>query len=107
MLLAIDAGNSNIKIALYNGAQLVADWRVPTDRARSGEALGELIPPLLAQAGIAPPTIEAVVIACVVPEVAGALREFSEDGLRRPARFAGETLIPNIPNCYEPPSAVG
>ena len=31
MLLAIDAGNSNIKFAIFNGPELVRTWRIMTD----------------------------------------------------------------------------
>ena len=37
MLLAIDAGNTNVVFALYEGRKLKARWRIATDARRTGD----------------------------------------------------------------------
>ena len=37
MLLAIDAGNTNIKFALFDGLEIAARWRIATDARRTGD----------------------------------------------------------------------
>jgi type III pantothenate kinase len=36
MLLAIDVGNTNIVLGIFDGGSLTASWRVSTDRGSTG-----------------------------------------------------------------------
>ena len=67
MLLVIDAGNTNITFGVFRGADLLAQWRLTTDRERSSEEYEAQIQNAFTQAGIDREEIEAVVIASVVP----------------------------------------
>ena len=37
MLLAIDAGNTNVVFAIYEGRAIKARWRIATDARRTGD----------------------------------------------------------------------
>ena len=39
MLLAIDVGNTNVTLALFEGDRLVADWRVTSHRERTADEM--------------------------------------------------------------------
>ncbi len=67
MLLAIDVGNTNIVLGIFDGSTLVASWRLATDRGRTSDELGILIVQLLTHRGIDPHGIDGVVMASVVP----------------------------------------
>ena len=43
MLLAIDIGNTNIVLGVFDGAQLLDSWRLATLRERTADELGLLI----------------------------------------------------------------
>lgn len=43
MLLAVDVGNTQTVLGLYDGSELRDDWRVATDRSRTGDELGVLL----------------------------------------------------------------
>jgi pantothenate kinase type III len=36
MLLVIDAGNSNLTLGVFRGAELLVQWRLPTKRDQAG-----------------------------------------------------------------------
>ena len=39
MLLAVDVGNTNVTLALFDGERLVADWRVTSHRERTADEM--------------------------------------------------------------------
>jgi type III pantothenate kinase len=107
MLLAIDVGNTNILLGVYRERTLVDTWRVSTNRERTGDEHAVLFASLLRTAGLGFEALGAVAISNVVPPLAPALRHFARRYVRREPAFLGETLRPEIPIRYSPPSAVG
>ena len=69
MLLAIDLGNTNIKFAVFDGKETVATFRLTTDMPRTSDEFGIAILSLLKGNGIDKGSIEAAIIASVVPDV--------------------------------------
>lgn len=107
MLLAIDVGNTNLLIGVYDGDRLVDTWRAHTDRERTGDEHGLMVRSFLEMSGIALTDIEGVAISNVVPPLAPALRHCSRRHLGREPEFLGETLKPELPIRYTPAAAVG
>ncbi len=70
-LLAVDIGNTDIKFGVFEGKDLVRQWRVPGSRV-SPEKFSATVRDSLAQEA---PEFERVVYATVVPEVDAALRK--------------------------------
>ena len=68
MLLAIDAGNTNIVFALFEGAEMKAAWRCATDSQRTADEHAAFLHPLMAGQGITPKAVQAVIIGSVVPD---------------------------------------
>jgi type III pantothenate kinase len=67
MLLAIDAGNTNIVFALVDGADIRARWRIATDPRRTADEYAVWLHQLLALEGYDRSVVDAVIIATVVP----------------------------------------
>ena len=67
MLLAIDAGNTNIKFALVDGVDIRARWRIATDARRTADQYAVWLIQLLELEGYARSTVTAVLISTVVP----------------------------------------
>lgn len=67
MLLAIDVGNTNITIGVFQGQDLAANFRLTTKIARTSDEYGLLLCDLLKTRGIDPRDLEDVIIASVVP----------------------------------------
>lgn len=67
MLLAIDAGNTNIKFALVDGTEIRARWRIATDARRTGDEYAVWLLQLLTIEGYDRSAVDAIAISTVVP----------------------------------------
>lgn len=67
MLLAIDAGNTNIVFALLDGGDIRTRWRIATDPRRTADEYSVWLYQLLALEGLGRSDVEAVIIGTVVP----------------------------------------
>src|SRR6478735_2777152 len=67
MLLAIDVGNTNIVLGVFDGATLVQSWRLQTLRERTADEVGLLIVGLFAHRRLDLTAVDAVTMASVVP----------------------------------------
>jgi type III pantothenate kinase len=67
MLLAIDAGNTNVKFALVEGTEIIARWRIVTDARRTADQYAVWLTQLLELEGFARSDVTAVLISTVVP----------------------------------------
>ena len=71
MLLAIDVGNTNIVLGVFDGDTLVENWRLTTLRERTADEIGVLVMHLFRERGFAPGGIRGVILASVVPRLTG------------------------------------
>jgi len=67
MLLAIDAGNTNVVFAILEGREIRARWRIATEARRTADEYAVWLHQLLALEKLDPKAIDAVIIATVVP----------------------------------------
>lgn len=67
MLLAIDAGNTNLVFALVDGGAIKARWRIATDARRTADQYAVWLHQLLELEGYARGDVDAVIIGTVVP----------------------------------------
>ncbi|WP_108809880.1 type III pantothenate kinase [Sphingorhabdus sp. Alg231-15] len=78
MLLAIDAGNTNVVFALFEGAEIKARWRIATDPRRTADEYVVWLRQLLDLNGLGIDAIDAVIIGTVVPRALHNLTVLSE-----------------------------
>ena len=69
MLLAIDVGNTNLVLGVFNGEELVESWRMATDNKRTADEYGTIIDMMLRHDGIDPSDIDDIIISSVVPSL--------------------------------------
>lgn len=69
MLLAIDAGNTNITIAVFEREDMIATFRITTKIPRTSDEYGLLILDLLQNRNIYKSHIDSVIISSVVPGI--------------------------------------
>jgi type III pantothenate kinase len=67
MLLAIDAGNTNLVFALVDGGPIKARWRIATDPRRTADQYSVWLHQLLELEGYSKSDVDAVIIGTVVP----------------------------------------
>src|SRR3954468_23511002 len=75
MLLAIDVGNTNIVLGVFEGSTLVQSWRLQTLRERTADELGLLVDGLFSHSRIERVQVRGVILGSVVPPLTGTIRE--------------------------------
>jgi len=78
VLLAIDAGNTNIVIGIFDKEKLFSSWRIATERHKLADEYGILIRGLLENQQIKQSEINEIVISSVVPQITTALVEMAK-----------------------------
>src|SRR5947208_16474947 len=86
MLLAIDVGNTNIVLGVFDGATLVQSWRLQTLRERTSDELGLLVDGLFAHSKIERVQVRGVILRSVVPPLTPTLRAITQ-------RYFGVTAL--------------
>jgi type III pantothenate kinase len=107
MLLAIDVGNTNIVVGVFDGEQLTADFRIHTDDRFTGDELGLVLIDLLGRQDLAADQVTAVVVSSVVPTLARSIDELSHTYFHRPPMVVGPGTRTGIRIQYDDPRMVG
>ena len=81
MLLAIDAGNTNTVFGVYDGAKLIADWRMATVHTKMADEWAAELITLAHYKGFDLSQIDAAICSSVVPPLTTSLREMVEEYL--------------------------
>lgn len=107
MLLAIDVGNTNTVLGVYEGTALRHHWRIETSQSRTADEYGILLRQLFASVGLPPSRVSAVVISSVVPPLAFTLEQMAARYFERKPLFVGPGVKTGMPILYENPREVG
>jgi type III pantothenate kinase len=107
MLLVIDAGNTNVTLGVFRGAELLVQWRLVTDHNRSSDEYGAEVLSLFEADGLDVKEIDAVVIASVVPPLNPSLSRMIEVGFGLTPVFVDHTTNTGLKILYESPSELG
>lgn len=108
MLLAIDAGNTNIAFAIYEGAEMRAQWRTVTQVARTADEYAVWLSQLLALKGWSLADLDAAIIATVVPALLFDLRALCRTYLRCEPMIVGDPALDlGPPPKVDRPESVG
>ena len=102
MLLAIDVGNTQTVLGLFEGSELREHWRLATDRERTGDELGVLISGLLDAE-----SVDGICVSSSVPSLVRAYELVAERWLRAPLLALGPGVRTGIPIRYDDPREVG
>lgn len=107
MLLALDAGNTNVTIGLFDGEKVARRWRLRTIHEQTADEWGVLFRNLFSMDGLAPDRIDGVIIASVVPPLDAPLAQMSERYFHRPAKFVTHETDTGLRVLYDNPRDVG
>lgn len=107
MLLAIDIGNTNTSLGVYDGENLSARWRMATVRDRTSDEIGVFARQMFALAEIDYRKVSAVIISSVVPPLNSAFRKMSENYFEREAIVVDSTFDFSLKIKYNPAASVG
>ena len=93
MLLAIDAGNTNVKFALVEGGEIKTRWRIATDAMRTADEYAVWLDQLIQMAGYQRSDVTAVIIATVVPRATHNLQLLASRYFNCEAFIAGRDQV--------------
>jgi type III pantothenate kinase len=102
MLLAVDVGNTQTVLGLFDGDELSEQRRIATEARRTSDELGVLIGGL-----VDPDAVEAVCLSSTVPALVRPYEELAARWLEAPLLIVGPGTRTGMPIRYEDPREVG
>ncbi|MBI2069165.1 MAG: type III pantothenate kinase [Elusimicrobia bacterium] len=107
MLLAIDIGNTNITLGLFDRDKLKSSWRLATNHASTADEYGLKILGLLRHENIDPAAVAGAVLASVVPPLTGFWMELCRRYLGVEALVVDAGVKTGMSIRYDDPKSVG
>lgn len=107
MLLALDAGNTNITIGVFDGGRLAYRWRLRTVHEQTADEWGILLRTLFSLESLALNRVKGVAVASVVPPLDSTLAEMAGRYFDREALFVNSRTNTGLTICYDNPVDVG
>ncbi len=107
MLLAIDVGNTQTVIGVYDGPERIRHWRVQTEPGRTADEYGVLLWNLYRASRLQTPDIQGIVVSCVVPSMVSVVEELCATFFQRPPIVVGPGVKTGMPILYDNPKEVG
>ncbi len=107
MLLAVDVGNTNTVLGLFDGERVAAEWRIATTRGRTADEIDVQLAGLLERRGVPADGVDAACVSSTVPTLLpsweGALARVAGG----PAIVVGPGIRTGMPVRTENPREVG
>ena len=111
MLLALDVGNTNTVLGLYQldaePPQLAAHWRVTTHRTQTVDEYGVFFVNLFEMHGMSPKQVTHIIISSVVPPVESTLRQMCEKYFHLEPLFVEPGIKTGMPVLVDNPTELG
>jgi type III pantothenate kinase len=107
VLLALDIGNTNVTIGVFEGADLCATWRIGTDVERLADEYAVTMLGLLHTEGIDPRAIDEAVMASVVPDLAPVFEQLCRRYFKTEPLIVGTGTRTGVRVVYDNPREVG
>lgn len=107
MLFAIDVGNTNIVLGVFDGSRLTESWRLATMRERTADEIGILVTRLFERNGVPFSSIDGIILSSVVPPLTRPMEEMAERYFGRTPMTVDPATNTGMPIRYEPVSDVG
>jgi type III pantothenate kinase len=107
LLLALDVGNTHITAGVFRGSELLARWRLGTDRARTEDEYGVFLRQLFEVDALTPEEVLGVVVASVVPPLSGVLEKLAVRYFNKKPLMVRPDTDTGIRVLYDNPREVG
>jgi type III pantothenate kinase len=107
MLLAIDIGNTNITVGVYQGNCLGPRWRFASDYEKTSDEYGASMLDFFKRGGASIEEIHGIAIASVVPPLTNMLATACKEYLDCSPLVVDSTVYTGIRSCYDDPRQIG
>jgi type III pantothenate kinase len=105
-LLALDVGNTNVTIGVFEGDRLAHSWRLAALRERTADELGIFVTRLFETAHVPIPELAGIAVASVVPPLTRPIEEMCQRYFHH-AAFVVDATNAGMPVRYNPITDVG
>jgi type III pantothenate kinase len=107
VLMAVDVGNTQTVLGLFEGVELRGQWRISTEAQRTSDELAVVFAGLLDLNGLELGQVSAMIVSSVVPGLTRSYRHLAEDVLGVPFYLVNAEMETGLKNRYDDPAAVG
>jgi type III pantothenate kinase len=107
MILVFDIGNTNIVLGVFDDDELIAHWRISTERERTADEYGMLLINFFDYAKLDMKKVEAVVVSSVVPPLMRNLERMSKRYFNVSPMVVGPGIKTGMPIKMDNPREVG
>lgn len=107
MLLAIDIGNTNVVLGVFDGERLVENWRVGTKTQITPDEYAMIFKDLFNFADIEFSRIDGVIISTVVPPLLPVMTEMTRKYFRKEPMVVSHEIRTGIRIQYDNPKEIG
>ena len=107
MILAVDVGNTQTHLGVFDGAELRQQWRLPTDPAATPDQIASEIAGLFTMTNTSPQGLEGGIVSTVVPRLGPVYEDLSERYLGQRALVIGPELKTGMPILLDNPRELG
>ena len=107
MLLVMDVGNTDTVLGVYDGEELVHDWRIRTKADHTVDEYGILIYNLYNASRISSRAVQDIIISCVVPPMLNILEPLCQKYFKVKPLIVGPGVRTGMPIFYDNPKEVG
>ena len=107
MLLAVDIGNTQTVLGLFEGAQIREVWRIATTTDRTPDEVAVLVDDLFRMRGLNGTDVDAVIVASVAPSMTAAFDPVARTFTGAPALSVGPGLKTGLVIDMDNPHEVG
>lgn len=107
MILALDVGNTNIKLGLFDGKKLASSWRLATDWSKTADEYGLMMMNMFAHKGFSMSDIQGAIISSVIPTVNFTLEHMCKFYFDIKPLMVGPGIKTGINIKYDNPKEVG
>ena len=107
MLLAIDVGNTNIVLGVFEEKKLINHWRIVTQKDKTEDEYGILIESLYRASRIDLAKTKGIIVSCVVPPMVSTIEDLCEKYFHLTPLFIGPGIKTGMPIRYDNPREVG
>ncbi len=107
MLLALDVSNTQIKIGLYRGPELLHHWRIATDRDKTADEYAVLLRALFGSEGFTLADVDAMAVSVVVPPLIDTIERLARTYIHTTPLMVSPGIRTGMRILYENPKEVG
>lgn len=107
MLLAVDIGNTNIALGIFDEKKLLHHWKLRSEREKTSDEYEVVLLNLLSLAHLGAEDITSIIISSVVPPLTPVFQDLGQELMGVRPLVIGPGLKTGMPILYENPQEVG